>query len=253
MGARANLLEEPTARPLLASSVTEARPRLTMVRPRPEAPPTRPRRRVAGLGALAAPIRAPAATAPAASCTICCCAPPASRSGAAGDSLPHLRGGDLDDLAHQSADDALRRDPRQARRLPRRQPLHHLGLQVRAARGGGQAAAARLAGPRGADRVRALGRSRRWRRFAGPRRREPRDSGRDRRRDAGPSSRRTSARSWSRSRSTACRSTCSPSGWRPRAARSTRRSTTPGASCGRRSPSRGCGFDPEPDPTEVAR
>ena len=40
-----------------------------------------------------------------------------------------------------------------AGRLPRRQPLHDLGLQVRAARGGGQAEKARLAGPRGAARA----------------------------------------------------------------------------------------------------
>ena len=38
--------------------------------------------------------------------------------------------------------------PPAPRRLPRRQPLHDLGLQVRAARGGGQAAETRLAGTR---------------------------------------------------------------------------------------------------------
>ena len=56
----------------------------------------------------------------------------------------------------QAADDALVSVLRAARRLPRRQPLHHLGLQVRAPRGGRQAAEARVARPRGAARARAL-------------------------------------------------------------------------------------------------
>ncbi len=49
-----------------------------------------------------------------------------------------------------------RLDPGAARHLPRRQPLHHVGVQVRAAGGGGQAAPARLAGTRGAARARDL-------------------------------------------------------------------------------------------------
>ena len=40
-----------------------------------------------------------------------------------------------------------------ARRLPRRQPFHHLGLQVRVARGRSQAAEARVARPRGSARA----------------------------------------------------------------------------------------------------
>ena len=47
--------------------------------------------------------------------------------------------------------------PRAARRLPRRQPLHHVGLQVRAARGGREAPQARLAGPRAPARAGGLG------------------------------------------------------------------------------------------------
>ena len=43
-----------------------------------------------------------------------------------------------------------RRGPGQARRLPRRQPLHDLGVQVRAARGGCEDPPPRVAGPRGA-------------------------------------------------------------------------------------------------------
>ena len=63
-----------------------------------------------------------------------------------GAGFPQLRGGDLDDLAQQAADDALVAVLAQARQVPRRQPLHHLGLQVRAARGGGQGPPPRLAG-----------------------------------------------------------------------------------------------------------
>ena len=48
-------------------------------------------------------------------------------------------------------------DPREARRLPRREPLHHLGLQVRAARGGREGAPPRLAGEGGPARGRGLG------------------------------------------------------------------------------------------------
>ena len=46
-----------------------------------------------------------------------------------------------------------RQRPQAAGRLPRRQPLHDLGLQVRPARGGGEAEDARLAGARGAARA----------------------------------------------------------------------------------------------------
>ena len=49
-------------------------------------------------------------------------------------------------------------DAAQARQLPRREPLHHLGLQVRAAGGGGEAAPPRLAGPRGPARAGGAGR-----------------------------------------------------------------------------------------------
>ena len=81
MGARANLLEEPCT---AAASVvgTEARPRLTMVRPRPEAPPHGPDDESR---AWVASLRDPGTggDGPAASCTICCSAPPATRSGGA--------------------------------------------------------------------------------------------------------------------------------------------------------------------------
>jgi 3-phenylpropionate/trans-cinnamate dioxygenase ferredoxin reductase subunit len=52
----------------------------------------------------------------------------------------------------------------EARRLPRREPLHDLGVQVRPARGGREAAPARLAGPRGRPRRRELAGLRRPRR-----------------------------------------------------------------------------------------
>ena len=71
--------------------------------------------------------------------------------------LPHLRGDELDDIAIEAADDALMSVLAAPRRLPRRQPLHDLGLQVRPARGRGEAAQARLAGPRGAARARGAG------------------------------------------------------------------------------------------------
>ena len=55
-----------------------------------------------------------------------------------------------------------RRHPRQARQLPRRKPVHHLGVQVRAARGWRQGASAGVARPRGRPRRRRLdGRPRR--------------------------------------------------------------------------------------------
>ena len=46
------------------------------------------------------------------------------------------------------------RDPQQAPHLPRREPLHDLGLQVRALRGGGEDPPPRLARPRGPARRR---------------------------------------------------------------------------------------------------
>ena len=49
----------------------------------------------------------PSATRRSWSCTRCCCARRALRSTAAAPALPHLRGDDYDDLAQQSADDAL--------------------------------------------------------------------------------------------------------------------------------------------------
>ena len=251
MGARANLLEEPRT---AAASVVgiEARPRLTMVRPRPEAPPTAPTtsrapgwRRCADQGAggdgarrelarSAAPRRPPR--------------DPAAPRLPAAPARRRPRRPRAPERRRRAG-----RDPRQARRLPRRQPVHHLGLQVRAARGGGQAAPARLAGPRGADRVRALGRLADRRRFPGRRRREPRDAGRDRRRDAGRALAASARASWSRWRSTGCRSTCSPSGMETtrgalyKTIHDARRKLR--ASLGEQ----GLGFDREPDPTEVAR
>ena len=52
------------------------------------------------------------------------------------------------------------RAARQARHVPRPEPLHDLGLQVRAARGGREGAPPRLAGPRGAARRHRLQRRR---------------------------------------------------------------------------------------------
>ena len=109
--------------------------------------------------------------------------------------LPHLRGDELDDIAHEAADDALMSVLAPARRLPRREPLHDVGVQVRAARGGREAAQARVAGARGAARARELDRcsrapaSSRARAGASSTSSSPRCSARSRR-----SSRRTSAR-----------------------------------------------------------
>ena len=61
---------------------------------------------------------------------------------------PHLRGDDLDDLAHQAADDALMSVLARLDDFRGLEPLHDLGLQVRLARGRGQAPQARLAGTR---------------------------------------------------------------------------------------------------------
>ena len=165
-----------------------------------------------------------------ASCTACCCARRRFELARRREALAHVRGEELDDLAIQAADDALMAVLSKARRLPRREPLHHLGLQVRAARGRGEAAAPRLAGPRGGARARGL---ERVRRSAG----DPlQEAARERASCSTPCGRRSTTRSppisagcsspW---RSTRCRSTSSPSGSRPPAARSTRPFTTPAA------------------------
>ena len=54
-------------------------------------------------------------------------------------------GPEFDDVAQQCADDAMMKHPGQARRLPRAQPLHDLGLQVRDLRGLQQGRATRVA------------------------------------------------------------------------------------------------------------
>ena len=105
MGARANLLEESCT---AAASVvgTEARPRLTMVRPRPEALPRGPDDESR---AWVASLRDQGAGGDGARRELHDLLLRAARHEIRRrrDSLPHLRGGDLDDLAHQSADDAL--------------------------------------------------------------------------------------------------------------------------------------------------
>ena len=55
--------------------------------------------------------------------------------------------GEREDLATEAADDALMAVLGEARHVPRRQPLHDLGVQVRAARGGREGAPARVARP----------------------------------------------------------------------------------------------------------
>ena len=70
-----------------------------------------------------------------------------------------MRGEALDDLATQSADDALVAVLAKLDDFRGDEPLHHLGVQVRAARGGRPAAPARLAGPRDAARAGRLGRA----------------------------------------------------------------------------------------------
>src|SRR4029450_3696607 len=54
--------------------------------------------------------------------------------------LPHLRGNEGGEVGGGGAGDAAVGGAPPPRRLPRREPLHDLGLQVRVARGGGQAA-----------------------------------------------------------------------------------------------------------------
>ena len=73
--------------------------------------------------------------------------------------LSHVRGEELDDIAQQAADDALMAVLGKLDDLPRREPVHDLGLQVRAARGRGQAAPPGLAAPRGRARARRLARA----------------------------------------------------------------------------------------------
>ena len=146
--------------------------------------------------------------------------------------LPHIRGDELDDIALEAADDALDERAAPARRLPRREPVHDLGLQVRAARGGGEASQARLAGARGAARAGDVEPLRERRRSDAGRARRSRTSSSARcSRRSATSSHRTSGASWSRSRSTACRSTSSPTTSGRPAAPSTRPCTTHGASC----------------------
>ena len=69
---------------------------------------------------------------------------------------PPRRSPTTDDLAHAGGRRRADGGARQARQLPRREPLHHLGLQVRAARGGREGAAARVARARDRDRRGAL-------------------------------------------------------------------------------------------------
>ena len=135
-----------------------------------------------------------------------------------------------------------RRDPREARVLSRRQSLHDLGVQVRALRGGGEAAPPRLAGPRAAARARYLARDRLARAVARRPRRRERAARRAAARHPQLAQRSPSARCSSRSPSTACRSTSSQSASTRPAASCTRPCTMHAASCARGSPTR-----PRPD------
>jgi hypothetical protein len=125
--------------------------------------------------------------------------------------------GDLDDLAMQAADDALVAILRKPR-TSRRQPVHHVGLQVRAARGGREGPPARVGRTRGPARGGRLGAAARSSRVTGRRCRGGRWA---------PSATRSpgcspliSGPCSSPSPSTTCRSTSSPNGSAPRAARS---------------------------------
>ena len=60
-------------------------------------------------------------------------------------SLRDVGTAEIDDLAVQAADDALMSILRDARRLPRHEPLHDLGLQVRGPRGRREGPAQRVA------------------------------------------------------------------------------------------------------------
>ena len=129
----------------------------------------------------------------------------------------------------QAADDAPMAILAQARHLPRRQPLHHVGLQVRAARGGREGAPPRVAGPRGPLECRRLG--------ALPTAGRPERRGDRRAARRGADAIADALTPHQRAvlvaiTLTTCRSTSSPSGSARPAARSTRPFTTPGASCG---------------------
>ena len=121
----------------------------------------------------------------------------------------HTAGGELEDLAHQSADDALMAILRKLDGYRGAEPLHDVGVQVRAARGGvklrrraWQGREVGLAPSTGAGRrPRPLGQD------VAEQRRAARGSARR----STPRSRRISARCCSPSRLTACRSTCWPS------------------------------------------
>ena len=151
-------------------------------------------------------------------------------------SLPHLRGARA--RRHRPRGGRRRADERaQApRRLPRAQPVHDLGLQVRALRGSREAAPPRLAGARGADGAGRVG-SRLERRASSPIRRPSRRS----------CWRRSSRRSTSSSRPTSAASSIAlavngvpidvlAERLGTTGARSTRPCTTPGASCAGSSP-----------------
>ena len=73
-------------------------------------------------------------------------------------SLPHLRGNDLDDIANQAADDALVSVLRRLDDYRGDSRFTTWVVQVRPARGGGEAADAIVAGARGAARARELDR-----------------------------------------------------------------------------------------------
>ena len=95
---------------------------------------------------------APSATARWRGCTSCCCGPRASRSSAA--ARIHTAARRPRRLRPAGRRRRARGDSRQAGRLPRRQPLHDVGLQVRAARGGREAAPAAPGRARAAARGR---------------------------------------------------------------------------------------------------
>ena len=171
---------------------------------------------------------APSARPRSGACTSCCSRARASRSTAAAPASRSCAEATSTTSPTRAADDALVAVLAQARQLPRRQPLHHLGLQVRAARGRGQGPPPRLAGTRSAARARKLGRDRRPRLDTAAGRRDERAVRRPRR-AIETELPRTSARCSSPSRSTTSRSTCSPNGSTRPAERSTRPSTTPAA------------------------
>jgi hypothetical protein len=89
----------------------------------------------------------PSATTPSSACTRCYCAPPTSRSLGGGRSETSARRPRRSRRAGGRR--RARRRPQQAAHLPRRQPLHHVGIQVPPAGGGHEAA------PTPVDRARA--------------------------------------------------------------------------------------------------